>query len=89
MASREQSAPWGTGSASSLSLAVDDAVGNYLAVMDDQPVTDLYDLVLAQIEAALFERVLRHTQKNHSQAALILGLNRGTLRKKLKKHGMM
>jgi len=33
--------------------------------------------------------VLRHTRQNQSLTAEILGLNRGTLRKKMKKYGML
>ena len=73
----------------SLSTAVQDAVGRYIDTMDDQPVTDLYELVLSEIEAPLLACVLRKANNNQSQTAVMLGLNRGTLRKKLKKYGML
>lgn len=73
----------------SLAGAVKEAVDKYINVMDDQPVTDLYELVLSEIEAPLLSCVLRHTNNNQSKTAEILGLNRGTLRKKLKKYGML
>lgn len=72
-----------------LAVAVREAVDQYISVMDDQPVTDLYELVLSEIEAPLLTCVLRHTNNNQSKTAAILGLNRGTLRKKLKKYGML
>lgn len=76
-------------SASTLADAVQEAVDRYISTMDDQPVTDLYELVLSEIEAPLLDYVLKHTDNNQSKTAVILGLNRGTLRKKLKKYGML
>jgi Fis family transcriptional regulator, factor for inversion stimulation protein len=48
----------------------------------------LYALVLEEIERPLFELVMNHTQGKLSKAAQILGINRATLRKKLKKYGL-
>jgi Fis family transcriptional regulator len=44
--------------------------------------------VLREIEAPLFAEVLRHCDGNQSRAAAMLGLNRATLRKKLKAYGL-
>jgi len=73
----------------SLAEAVADAVERYIGDMDDEPLEDLYELVLSTVEAPLIDCVLRHTGNNQSRTAAILGLNRGTLRKKLKKYGML
>lgn len=73
----------------SLGDAVKEAVESYIREMGDQPLTELYDLVLSEIEAPLLTCVLRHTDNNQSRSAAILGLNRGTLRKKLKKYDML
>jgi Fis family transcriptional regulator len=72
-----------------LSKSVEIAVENYFNTMDDQAVTDLYEMVLSEVEAPLLSCVLRHTGNNQSRTAQVLGLNRGTLRKKLKKYGML
>ncbi len=72
-----------------LAESVENAVVGYMNTMDDQQVTDLYELVLSEIEAPLLTCVLGITNNNQSQTAHILGLNRGTLRKKLKKYGML
>ena len=45
---------------------------------------ELYELVLGEVEEPLFRVVMDYTQGNQSLAAGILGINRGTLRKKLK-----
>ena len=49
----------------------------------------MYDLVLKQIEQPLFEAILEHTKGNQSKAAEYLGLNRGTLRKKLRTYSLI
>ena len=76
-------------SSPSLATAVQEAVDKYVNAMDDQPVRDLYEMVLSEIEAPLLEYMLKYTDNNQSRTATILGLNRGTLRKKLKKYGML
>ena len=48
----------------------------------------LYELVLREVEEPLFRAVLTYAEGNQSQAASILGINRGTLRKKLKEYGL-
>ena len=68
----------------SLRQSVEAAVNNYFEQLDGQMVTDVYDMVLAEVEAPLLEDVLRYTRNNQTLAATVLGLNRGTLRKKLK-----
>ena len=73
----------------SLAVSVEKAVKEYLKTMDDQQVTDLYELVIREIEAPLLESVLQFTDNNQSQTAIILGLNRGTLRKKLRKYRLL
>ncbi|GAB3678874.1 DNA-binding transcriptional regulator Fis [Salinisphaera aquimarina] len=48
------------------------------------PPCDLYRMVLEQVEKPLLERVLDYSRGNQSKAAAMLGINRGTLRKKLR-----
>ncbi|OPX54977.1 Fis family transcriptional regulator, factor for inversion stimulation protein [Oceanospirillum multiglobuliferum] len=69
--------------------SVEVALNNYFTHLEGQPVTDLYQMVLSEIEAPLLEAVMRHTGDNQSQASEMLGLNRGTLRKKLKQYGLL
>lgn len=65
------------------------ALNNYFAHLDGQPVTDVYQLVLSEIEAPLLEAVMQYTRNNQTKASQLLGLNRGTLRKKLKQQGLL
>jgi|TARA_Y100000310_G_C20679807_1_gene815222 Fis family transcriptional regulator len=72
-----------------LRASVETALEDYFAQLDGQPVTNLYDLVLSEVEAPLLESVLNVTGNNQTKSARMLGLNRGTLRKKLKKYGFI
>jgi Fis family transcriptional regulator len=48
----------------------------------------LRDLVIREVEEPLFRTVLEHVDGNQSQAAIILGITRGTLRKKMREFGL-
>jgi Fis family transcriptional regulator len=69
---------------SQLYNAVKHSIRRYLYELDGTTPHDMYELVLNQIERPLLEAVLEHTRGNQSKAAEYLGLNRGTLRKKLR-----
>ena len=73
----------------SLHESVEIAVDNYFSHLDGQHVTDVYDLVLQEVESPLLDAVMKYTRNNQSRAAEVLGLNRGTLRKKLKRYGLL
>lgn len=74
---------------STLRKEVERSMQQYFAHLGEESVTNLYDLVLNEVEGPLLEAVLKHTGSNQSKASIMLGLNRGTLRKKLKQHGML
>ncbi len=50
---------------------------------------DLYSMILGIVEKPMLEVVMRNAANNQSKAALWLGLNRNTLRKKLAEHHMV
>jgi len=60
----------------------------YFNELDGHQPADLYQMVLQEIEQPLLESVLHYTRGNQSKAAIVLGLNRGTLRKKLKQYDL-
>ncbi len=60
------------------------AMLNYFQHLDGHSTSNLYDLVMSEVEAPLLEMVLEHTGGNQTRAAFLLGMNRGTLRKKIK-----
>lgn len=68
---------------------VERAMRNYFEHLDGHDVSDIYQMVLAEVEIPLLEVVLEYTRNNQSRAAEALGLNRGTLRKKLKQYNML
>ena len=67
----------------------EDALKQYFANLNGDKPGDLYDLVIGEVERPLFKVVMEHTHGNQSQAAGILGINRGTLRKKLKTYSLI
>ena len=73
---------------SQLSHAVKHSIRRYLYELDGAQPNNMYELVLKQIEQPLFEAILEHTKGNQSRAAELLGLNRGTLRKKLRSYNL-
>lgn len=64
------------------------AVLRYLKDMGGHDPDHLYHFVVEQVEAPLFSAVMDWTEGNQSRAASILGINRGTLRKKLRNYGL-
>jgi Fis family transcriptional regulator len=69
--------------------SVRQALENYISRLKGQLPKGLYGLVLAEVEAPLMEAVMEYTKGNQSLAAIVLGLSRGTLRKKLKLYGLL
>lgn len=68
---------------------VKESIENYFKHLDGQQPVEVYDLVMAEVEAPLLEVVMAYTRHNQTKAAELLGLNRGTLRKKLKQYGQL
>ena len=75
--------------ARSLRDHVEEAMAQYFDQLDGQPTTELYQMVLEQVESPLLTAVMKYTGNNQSKAAEMLGLNRGTLRKKLKQYDLL
>lgn len=75
--------------AQTLRDSVSIALNNYFAHLEGQEVTDVYEMVLSEVEAPLLEEVMKYTRNNQTKASVLLGLNRGTLRKKLKQYGLL
>lgn len=69
-----------------LRKAVGVAVRQYLKDMNGHDPDALYRLVLSEVEAPLVQEVLRHAEGNQTRAADILGINRATLRKKIRQY---
>jgi Fis family transcriptional regulator len=65
------------------------SIQEYLSRLDGFPAVEIYAMVLAEVERPLLESIMLHTNGNQSKAAGILGLSRGTLRKKLKEYDLL
>lgn len=72
-----------------LRYQVETALDRYFDQIDNEPVTNLHQMVMAEVEEPLLQAVMRFTGNNQSKASIMLGLNRGTLRTKLKHYGML
>ena len=69
-----------------LQQSVEQAIRKYLDDLDGELPCNLFDTVISEIEQPMLETVLRHCDNNQSKTASCLGINRGTLRKKLKQY---
>ena len=67
----------------SLRGSVRESLQGYFTQLDGQTPANLYGMVMAEVEKPLIEMVLKLTNGNQSKAAIILGISRGTLRKKM------
>ena len=72
-----------------LKTAAEDAIRQFIKTLDGEETTEFYNLVLAEVEEPLLRVVMDYTANNQSRAAAMLGLNRGTLRKKLRQYNLL
>ncbi|TPG53126.1 nitrogen regulation protein NR(I) [Roseomonas nepalensis] len=78
-------APSAPASAETLEQAVERHLATFMSAQrDGLPVRDLYERVLAEVERPLLRLALANTRGNQIKAAAMLGLNRNTLRKKIR-----
>lgn len=75
--------------AQTLRDSVQKAMNAFFAHLDGQDVTNIYDMVLSEVEIPMLETVMSYVNGNQTKAAFLLGLNRGTLRKKLKQYDLV
>ena len=77
------------GEAKRLSDQVAKIMQKYFKELDGTKTTDLYRLVLKEIEQPLLDIVMKECKGNQTVASQVLGLNRGTLRTKLKSYNLL
>lgn len=87
---RREPRPLASGQGRSVPLRslTEQALDSYFTSLNGHAPGHLYDLVMREVEEPLFRAVLDYSEGNQSRAADILGINRGTLRKKLKVYGI-
>jgi len=61
----------------------------FLARVKDLEMSDLHDTILQMAERPLLKLILKQTGYNQIKAAKVLGINRNTLRKKIKDLGIL
>ena len=72
-----------------LATCVKTALERYFHDLDgEKPAGNLYEMVIHEVERPLLDIVMKHVKSNQCKAADMLGINRNTLRKKLKLHGL-
>lgn len=71
-----------------ISICVRKALDGYFKDLDGEKPCAIYEMVVGCVEKPLLQVILDHAQGNQTRAAEILGLNRNTLRKKMKIHGI-
>ena len=70
----------------SLNQCVEECVRNYFEDLGGEDASNLYDLVISQVEKPLFQVVLDQYKGNISRTAQALGLSRRTVLSRLKKY---
>ncbi|MBC7207279.1 MULTISPECIES: Fis family transcriptional regulator [Methyloversatilis] len=74
---------------SDIAECVRHSLERYFRDLDGEAPSDIYDMVLRQMERPMLEVVMREAEGNQTRAADMLGMNRNTLRRKLTDHGMI
>ena len=68
-------------------LELIESIVNAMLAADDKS-NNIYGKLISEVESALLNAALKHTKGNQSRAAILLGLSRGTLRKKMMGYGL-
>ncbi len=72
----------------SLEDCVRASLERYLADLGDADPTNMWDMVMQCVEKPVLDVAMARAGGNQSRAAVILGITRSTLRKKLAQHGL-
>lgn len=68
--------------------AVRNCLERFFVDLDGHQPAEIYQLVMGEVEPAMLQTVMQFAQGNQTRAAEILGINRATLRKKLRQYGL-
>ena len=72
----------------SLKYQVGLALRRYFKELDGNKATNVFEIVIKEVEKPMLEEVMKFCNGNKSQASKILGINRVTLRTKLKQYNI-
>ena len=67
---------------------VSQAMREYFDKIDGYSIDNVYNLVIGEVEKPLIEETIKYCNGNQSRASELLGLSRGTLRKKMKQYNI-
>lgn len=68
---------------------LEEKLNDFLKKMTKIENSNLHETVISEVEKALFSIVMKETDSNQMKAAKVLGINRNTLNKKLKKYKLI
>ena len=63
-------------------------VQEYFKKIDGYPIDKVYRLVIGEVEKPLIEETIKYCKGNQSKASELLGISRGTLRKKMRQYNI-
>ena len=64
-------------------------VRDYFEKIDGYPIDKVYNLVIGEVEKPLIEETIKYCNGNQTKASELLGISRGTLRKKMKQYNIL
>jgi len=64
------------------------SLNRYFKDLDGETPSEIYGMVLSAMEKPLLAYILDRSEGNQTRASEMLGINRNTLRKKLREHGL-
>lgn len=64
-------------------------VRDYFEKIDGYPIDKVYNLVIGEVEKPLIEETIKYCNGNQTKASELLGISRGTLRKKMKQYNII
>ena len=77
------------GQGKQLSFEVEKSLRKYFKELDGEAPINVYNMVLKVVEGPLFEIIMKQCNGNQTHASRVLGINRGTLRTKLKEYKLL
>lgn len=64
------------------------SLNRYFKDLDGETPSEVYNMVLGAMEKPLLAYILDRSEGNQTRAAEMLGINRNTLRKKMREYGL-
>lgn len=71
-----------------LPTCINNKLERYFQQLDGESVTGVHKMVMQESEVITLKFVLDKVNQNQSQASRVLGMNRGTLKKKIQQYGL-